>query len=130
MIKIPQNLKKKDILLLIDNGFFLNKYNLLTNGSVEVELRQVQLIAFKKFSEEYLKDGLPLNIYKEVVKENTLTIDQVLSEENIPSKANEKSTLIDGRITEKESKRLINILGFAKVKGANEVSNGAIRRYY
>ena len=130
MIKIPQNLKKKDILLLIDNGFFLNKYNLLTNGSVEVELRQVQLIAFKKFSEEYLKDGLPPNIYKEVVKENTLTIDQVLSEENIPSKANEKSTLIDGRITEKESKRLINILGFAKVKGANEVSNGAIRRYY
>ena len=130
MIKIPQNLKKKDILLLIDNGFFLNKYNLLTNGSVEVELRQVQLIAFKKFAEEYLKDGLPPNIYKEVVKENTLTIDQVLSEENIPSKANEKSTLIDGRITEKESKRLINILGFAKVKGANEVSNGAIRRYY
>ena len=130
MIKIPQNLKKKDILLLIDNGFFLNKYNLLTNGSVEVELRQVQLIAFKKFAEEYLKDGLPPNIYKEVVKENTLTIDQVLSEENIPSKANEKSTLIDGRITEKESKRLINILGFVKVKGANEVSNGAIRRYY
>ena len=130
MIKIPQNLKKKDILLLIDNGFFLNKYNLLTNGSVEVELRQVQLIAFKKFAEEYLKDGLPPNIYKEVVKENTLTIDQVLSEENIPSKANEKSMLIDGRITEKESKRLINILGFAKVKGANEVSNGAIRRYY
>ena len=130
MIKIPQNLKKKDILLLIDNGFFLNKYNLLTNGSVEVELRQVQLIAFKKFAEEYLKDGLPQNIYKEVVKENTLTIDQVLSEENIPSKANEKSTLIDGRITEKESKRLINILGFVKVKGVNEVSNGAIRRYY
>ena len=130
MIKIPQNLKKKDILLLIDNGFFLNKYNLLTNGSVEVELRQVQLIAFKKFAEGYLKDGLPPNIYKEVVKENTLTIDQVLSEENIPSKANEKSTLIDGRITEKESKRLINILGFVKVKGANEVSNGAIRRYY
>ena len=130
MIKIPQNLKKKDILLLIDNGFFLNKYNLLTNGSVEVELRQVQLIAFKKFAEEYLKDGLPPNIYKEVVKENTLTIDQVLSEENIPSKANEKSTLIDGRITEKESKRLINILGFVKVKGVNEVSNGAIRRYY
>ena len=130
MIKIPQNLKKKDILLLIDNGFFLNKYNLLTNGSVEVELRQVQLIAFKKFAEEYLKDGLPPNIYKEVVKENTLTIDQVLSEENIPSKANEKSTLMDGRITEKESKRLINILGFVKVKGVNEVSNGAIRRYY
>ena len=109
MIKIPQNLKKKDILLLIDNGFFLNKYNLLTNGSVEVELRQVQLIAFKKFAEEYLKDGLPPNIYKEVVKENTLTIDQVLSEENIPSKANEKSTLIDGRITEKETKRLSKI---------------------
>ena len=130
MIKIPQNLKKKDILLLIDNGFFLNKYNLLTNGSVEVELRQVQLIAFKKFAEEYLKDGLPPNIYKEVVKENTLTIDQVLSEENIPSKANEKSMLIDGKKKEKESKRLINILGFVKVKGANEVSNGAIRRYY
>ena len=130
MIKIPQNLKKKDILLLIDNGFFLNKYNLLTNGSVEVELRQVQLIAFKKFAEEYLKDGLPPNIYKEVVKENTLTIDQVLSEENTQSKKKEKSMLIDGRITEKESKRLINILGFVKVKGVNEVSNGAIRRYY
>ena len=83
--------------------------------------------------------GSDLNRNDTIVKEARLNPKQKLEkikkmfqelEENIPSKANEKSMLIDGRITEKESKRLINILGFVKVKGANEVSNGVIRRYY